>query len=82
MATHFSILARKIAWAEEPGRLQSMGSQRFGNDWETKHTHTNTYLLLIIHTKTPKLKNWNFSFHSNILSLLLSVVNKGLKKQL
>ena len=25
---------------EEPGRLQSMGSQRVGHNWETKHTHT------------------------------------------
>jgi len=28
MAAHSSILARKIPWMEEPGRLQSMGSQR------------------------------------------------------
>ena len=28
MATHCSILARKIPWAEEPGGLQSMGSQK------------------------------------------------------
>ena len=27
MATHSSILARKIPWTEEPGGLQSMGSQ-------------------------------------------------------
>ena len=27
MATHFSILAWKIPWMEEPGRLQSMGLQ-------------------------------------------------------
>ena len=30
MATHSSILAWKIPWTEEPGRLQPMGSQRFG----------------------------------------------------
>ena len=30
MATHSSILAWKIPWMEEPGRLQSMGSQRVG----------------------------------------------------
>ena len=30
MATHSSILALKITWMEEPGRLQSMGSQRVG----------------------------------------------------
>ena len=32
MATHSSILARKIPWREEPGRLQSLGSQRDGHD--------------------------------------------------
>ena len=32
MATHFSILARKTPWTEEPGGLQSMGSQRVGHD--------------------------------------------------
>ena len=30
---HSSILAWKIPWTEEPGRLQSMGSQRVGHDW-------------------------------------------------
>ena len=33
MATHSSTLAWKIPWAEEPGRLQSMGSPRVGHDW-------------------------------------------------
>ena len=32
MATHSSILAWKITWTEEPGRLQPMGSQRVGHD--------------------------------------------------
>ena len=31
-ATHFSILAWIIPWTEEPGGLQSMGSQRVGHD--------------------------------------------------
>ena len=35
MSTHSSILAWKIPWMEEPGRLQSMGSQRVGHDWAT-----------------------------------------------
>ena len=30
MATHSNILAWRIPWTEEPGRLQSMGSQRVG----------------------------------------------------
>ena len=32
MATHSSILAWRIPWMEGPGRLQSMGSQRVGQD--------------------------------------------------
>ena len=32
MATHCSILAWEIPWTEEPGRLQSMGSQRVGHN--------------------------------------------------
>ena len=35
MATHSGILAWKIPWTEEPGRLQYMGSQRVGHDWAT-----------------------------------------------
>ena len=36
MTTHSSILAWRIPWTEEPGRLQSMGSQRVRHDWATK----------------------------------------------
>ena len=32
MATHFSILAWRIPWTEEPSRLQSMGLQRVGHN--------------------------------------------------
>ena len=32
MASHFSILAWRIPWTEEPGRLQSVGLQRVGHD--------------------------------------------------
>ena len=52
--THSIILTGRILWTEEPGRLQSMGSQRVGHDWTTKrwqrwyipfymHTHTHTH---------------------------------------
>ena len=33
MAAHFAILAWRISWTEEPGGLQSMGSQKVGHDW-------------------------------------------------
>ena len=54
MATHSSILAWKIPWMEEPGRLQSMGSQRIGHDWVTLlmykngcHLHSNCLRIII-----------------------------------
>ena len=43
MATHSSTLAWKIPWTEEPGRLQSLGSQRVWHDWVNEHTHTHTH---------------------------------------
>ena len=42
MATHSSILVCEISWIEEPGRLQSMGSQRVGHN-----RATNTFTLLV-----------------------------------
>ena len=43
MAIHSSILAQRIPWTEEPGRLQSMGAQRVGHNWTT---NTFTYQVL------------------------------------
>jgi len=40
MTTCSSILAWKIPWTEEPGGLQSMGSQRVGHDLVTEHACT------------------------------------------
>ena len=42
IATHSSILAWGIPWTEEPGRLQSMVSQRVRHDWAT-FTHSLTH---------------------------------------
>ena len=39
MATHSSILAWRIPWTEEPGRLQSMGSQESDTTWRLNHHH-------------------------------------------
>ena len=36
METHFRMLAWEIPWAEEPSRLQSMGSKIVGLDLSTK----------------------------------------------
>ena len=40
MATLSSILALRIPWTEEPGRLQSMGLQRVGHGWATNTVKT------------------------------------------
>ena len=42
MATYFSILAWRIPWTEEPGRLQIIGSTKFGHNLATKTTATIT----------------------------------------
>ena len=44
MATHSSILARRIPWTEETGRLQSMGLQRVRHDWAIERVHTHSSL--------------------------------------
>ena len=59
MANHSSILAWKIPWTEEPGGLQSMGSQRAGHDRAAEHTQINTvfvrcngtYILLVKYSR-------------------------------
>ena len=45
MATHSSILTWRILWTEEPGKLQSMGSQRLGHNWATKHSTVHSVYL-------------------------------------
>ena len=44
MTTHSRILARKIPWTNEPGRLQSMGLQRVRHDQATSFTNANICL--------------------------------------
>ena len=58
MATYSSILAwripwRRIPWTEEPGGLQSMGSQRVRHDWMTNHTHTHTHNTMYFMSLSP-----------------------------
>ena len=61
-ATHSSILAWRIPWIDEPGRLQSIGSQRVGHDWsDLACTHCST-----CYKKILKVGDWTwlvFKFH-------------------
>ena len=54
MATHSSILAWEIPWTEEPGGLQSMGSQTVGQDLRTKQQQQQ---LLKVETNSISLKS-------------------------
>ena len=53
MAIHSSTIAWKIPWTEEPGRLQSMGSQRVGHNWATS-------LSLSLYHYHRKLNKWSW----------------------
>ena len=44
LATLSSILAWRIPWTEEPGGLQSMGSQRVGHTEQLSLSHTHTHI--------------------------------------
>ena len=78
MATHSSILAWKIPWTEEPGRLQSMGSQSVGHDWVTSlhlcHKSTVIWLFILrvmeLHWLFGRRDMITFSFYNN-LSIVL-----------
>ena len=50
MATHCSILAWRIPWTEEPGWLQSMGSQRVKHIWVT-NAFTEENIVKVVYTK-------------------------------
>ena len=43
MTTHSSILAWKVPWIEEPGRLQSLGLQGVKHSLGTEHARVHTY---------------------------------------
>ena len=49
MATHSNIVAWRIPWTEEPGKLQSLGSQRVRHDGGSKHKHIITLTVLFLY---------------------------------
>ena len=51
MATHYSISAWRIPWMEEPGGLQSMGSQRVGRDSGYAHTLSSSIVQVLLHSQ-------------------------------
>ena len=51
MATHSSILAWRISWTEEPGGLQSMGSQKSRTQMKRLRTHARILSSQVTHMK-------------------------------
>ena len=68
MATHYSILAWRIPWTEEPGRLQSIVSQRIEHDW-SKLACIQTYSAIVKEDQTT-FQNWWDILRRLILILL------------
>ena len=62
MATHSSILAWRIPWMEEPGRPQSMGSQRVKHDWATSPSPS--YIELWFLSFFPRISKGYLQFSS------------------
>ena len=60
MATHSSILARKIPWTEEHGRLRFMESQRVRHDWSNWSNVHMHFDVAIIKNKVPITFNITF----------------------
>lgn len=67
MTAHSSILAWKILCTEEPGGLQSKGSQRVRHNWTTKHTHCTSHFYSWFKTQPySHLFRQHFQDHSHL----------------
>ena len=75
MATHSSILAWKIPWMEEPGRLQSTGLQRAGHDWVTELNWHECNCVVVWTFFDIALWDWNENWPLLVLWSLLSFPN-------
>ena len=75
MATHSSILAWRIPWLEEPGGLESTGSQRVGHDCSDL-VHMHTHVISDQGSNTTKLKLIGFAFIFNLKNMKTRVWGK------
>ena len=74
MATHSTILAWRIPWTEEPGGLQSTGSQRVGHDWVTLLHFTHFSHPYMTTGKTIALNRWTFV--GKVTSVLFNMLSR------
>ena len=57
MATHSSVLAWRIPWTEESGRLQSVGSQELDTTQRLNHHHHSSLTWWVPHTDADEINN-------------------------
>ena len=60
IATHSSLLAWRISWTEEPGRLQPMGLQRVRHDWVINTLETVVANDLMLESVLPRFSSRSF----------------------
>ena len=73
MATHASILAWKFLWTEEPGRIQSMESQRARHDYAHVLSHEDIYIYIL---PPPP---WSRDFERRRIGILHKITRKLLQ---
>ena len=75
MATHPHIIASRIPWKEEPGELQSIGSQRVGHDWSnwahtgvrTENKPTSVSIFLLRFSNYQHIFTWSLGCGARLL---------------
>ena len=83
MATHFTVLAWRIPWTEEPGGLQSMGSQRVRHDWSNlAYMHIQYSMVWIqpnflFYSITTRHLKWVLSSFDFINSLAINILTQS-----
>ena len=82
MAVHSRTIAWKIPWTEEPGRLQSMGSQRVGHDWATSlHFTSKDDAVKVLHSICQQIWNTQQWPQDWERSVFIPVPKKGNSKE-
>ena len=76
MSTHSSSLPWRIPWTEEPGRLQTMASQRVRYNWATNTSYTPTTALFLNQNAT-EIKEIIFSEYNHMKQWLKEALNAG-----
>ena len=74
-ATHSTILAWRVPWTEEPGKLQSMGSQRVRHDWATEQNHP---IVVLGHCVFAIICLWVFFIFFLVALVIFSLVRSVL----